>query len=91
MVQINKARIVSLSGDKCSITFDNITEIKGVQIIGSAENLYINDDVFVEKLEDRLIVLASTYKSKINMKSCEKNLELREYCDLRVTLTSNFE
>ena len=56
--QIREAKLIAISGNQCSITFDGVKVIKGVTVVGDAELLTLNRTVLVEFIQNRPIVLA---------------------------------
>jgi len=56
--QIRGAKLIGISGNRCSITFDGVKVIKSVAIIGDAALLTLGQTVFVEFIKNRPIVLA---------------------------------
>ena len=53
---MKRARIVSVSGNFCAITFGGTSSIKGVSIIGDASLLSSGDVVIVEEIDNRPVV-----------------------------------
>jgi hypothetical protein len=54
---MKEARIVSVSGNFCAVTFGGISSIKGVPVIGDASLLSVGDVVRIEEVNNRPVAL----------------------------------